>query len=99
MKFLGFHATKASKGWFTDYHERVNIIQYRDEFLSDMEKLERKMRHWTGENLEIVHLPELTTGEREVVLVTHDESTFYLATLDMEYKTKKEEQITFKRSK
>ena len=31
----------------------------------------------TGENLEIVHLPELTTGEREVVLVTHDESTFY----------------------
>ena len=36
MKFLGFHATKAFKSWVTGYYERVDIVQYRDEFLSDI---------------------------------------------------------------
>ena len=77
MKFLGFTATKASKGWFTDGHERIDVVQSRGQFLSIMEPLQRRMRSWSGKKMEIEKLPTLEAGEREAVLITHDESTFY----------------------
>ena len=74
MKFLGFTATKASKGWFTDGHERIDVVQFRGQFLSIMEPLQRRMRSWSGKKMEIEKLPTLEAGEREAVLITHDES-------------------------
>ena len=46
MIFLKFNATKASKGWFTDGHERVDVVQYRSIFLQKMESLERRMKRF-----------------------------------------------------
>ena len=77
LKFLGFMPTTASKGWFTDGHEREDIVQHRTEFLVVMEILERRMRHWSGPQMDQLHLPELAEEEKEVVIVTHDESTYY----------------------
>ena len=42
-----------------------------------MEPLQRRMRRWSGKKMEIEKLPTLEAGEREAVLITHDESTFY----------------------
>jgi hypothetical protein len=40
---LGFNATTASKGWFTDAHERPDVVASRVKFLVDMGELESRM--------------------------------------------------------
>lgn len=74
---LGFKPVTASKGWFTDAHERVDVIASREIFLTEMLELERRMCHYEGENMDTRIEPDLLVGENEVVLITHDESTFY----------------------
>ena len=39
-----------------------------------MNPLEERMRNWKGAEMDILVLPE---GIKEIVLITHDESTFY----------------------
>jgi len=63
MIFLKFNATKASKGWFTDGHERVDVVQYRSIFLQKMESLERRMKRFgrdKGAEMETVEEPAWT---------------------------------------
>ena len=37
IRYLGFNMVKASKGWFTDGHEREGVVKYGDEhFLEKM---------------------------------------------------------------
>jgi hypothetical protein len=74
---LGFKPVTASKGWFTDAHERDDVVASREIFLKEMLELERRMCHFEGENMETRIEPDLLDGEKEVVLITHDESTFY----------------------
>ena len=47
-----------------------------------MEKYERRMKTFGGEgtdvaNMAIITEPNLEDGEKEIVMITHDESTFY----------------------
>jgi hypothetical protein len=42
----GFKPVTASKGWFTDAHERVDVVASREAFLSEMFELERRMCHY-----------------------------------------------------
>jgi hypothetical protein len=78
MQILNFKPTKASKGWYCDGHERADIVQYRnDYFLPIMEKLENRMTWYEGADMENEIKPVLLNNEKEVVLITHDESTFY----------------------
>lgn len=77
MILLGFKATTASKGWFTDSHERVDVVESRVQFLEHMAELESRMRFYRGDDLSIEIPPVLEEGKKEAVLVTHDESTFY----------------------
>lgn len=74
---LGFNATIASKGWFTDAHERPDVVASRVKFLADMAELETRMTFYRGDDMSIPVPAELKDGEKEAVLVTHDESTFY----------------------
>lgn len=74
---LGFNATTASKGWFTDAHERPDVSASRVKFLADMGELESRMTFYRGDDMSIPVPPTLKDGEKEAVLVTHDESTFY----------------------
>ena len=48
LKILGFMPTTSSKGWFTDGHEREDVVQHRTEFLVVIERLEIRTRHWSG---------------------------------------------------
>jgi hypothetical protein len=43
MRYLGFDKVKASKGWFTDSHERADIVRHRGQFLEAMAEVEKRM--------------------------------------------------------
>ncbi len=90
MRYLGFDAEKAQKGWFTDGHERADVVADREQFLKDMVPIEARMRLFDkdGEECGVWHGPlcfvcaegldhKCEAGCREAVVVTHDESTFY----------------------
>ena len=54
------------------------MVEYRDKvFLPTMLQYERRMQEYTGLNMEIIIPPDLLDEEKRVVLITHDESTFY----------------------
>ena len=83
MRYLGFERVKASKGWFTDGHERADVVQERIAFLKMMEDIEPRMCSWIDDDvlgpMSIEVIPECVSSgrRRKAVLVTHDESTFY----------------------
>jgi hypothetical protein len=78
MKFLGFSPKLQTKGYYTDGHNRADVTAYRDKvFLPIIVEYERRMVDYTGDDMETLVLPELSEGEKRVVLITHDESTFY----------------------
>ena len=75
MRYLGFEREEAKKGYYTDGHEREDVVTYRAEFLEKMKDYERRMGHWAGPDMNEFCSPceSLREGEKEVVLVTHDE--------------------------
>jgi transposase len=77
MIYLGFKATLQGKGYYTDGHNRADVVTYRREFLNRYFAFQTKMKQFEGENMEIEINPILEEGEQEVVFITHDESTFY----------------------
>ena len=80
MHLLGFHPTKLCKSYYTDDHNRKDVVQYRDEtFLPEMAEYEKRMRRYEiqEDGTTLVVEPILQEGERCIILITHDESTFY----------------------
>ena len=78
MKYLGFHPKTQIKGYYTDGHNREDVTDYRDNvFLPLMVEYERRMNDYEGEDMETIIPPNLEVNEKKVVLITHDESTFY----------------------
>lgn len=78
MQYLGFFATKQSKGYYTDGHNREDVVRYRDEvFLPRMKDCDRRQRQYSGDDMMVVTEPLLMDGEKRVVLITHDETTCY----------------------
>lgn len=78
MYFLGFQPKKQRKGYYTDNHNRNDVVQYRDKvFLPTMLSYEGRMVHFEGLDMTEEILPNLSSGERQVVIITHDETTCY----------------------
>jgi hypothetical protein len=84
MKLLGYTATKYKKGYYVDGHERDDVRAAREVYLAKMAEKEQRMRDYEREptdpdpsNLLKEIPPSLKDGEREVILITHDESIFY----------------------
>ena len=78
MVYLDFAACVTKKGYYTDGHNRSDVVAYRDdEFLPAMAQYERRMDAYSGKEMETVIEPVLLEGEKKVVLITHDECTFY----------------------
>jgi len=73
---LGFEYKDVRKGVYVDRHEREAVVRYRQEvFLPEMKRLfDSGLREWT-EDGDII-LKKIPIGEKERILVTHDESTF-----------------------
>ncbi|KAH9149034.1 hypothetical protein AeNC1_019377, partial [Aphanomyces euteiches] len=66
---LGYKYMNAKKGVYVDGHERDDVKAYRIVFLERIFNLEQLMTNETK--------PELKNGEKEHVLIVHDESLFY----------------------
>lgn len=61
---------------YVDGHERRDVVDYRNQFVTSMEEWQRRMEHYEGDQMEKVVSPALGANERKVVLVTQDESIF-----------------------
>ncbi len=67
---LGFDKKSHHKSVYFDGHERDDVIEYRKEFIDRMFDLDRKCIY-PG------HTPQLQPGEKPIIQIHHDESTFY----------------------
>lgn len=65
-----------SKGMYIDGHERIDVVQYHDKFLARWKEYECRMRLLDGDGT-VISEPDLQPDQRQLVLYTHDESTFY----------------------
>ena len=79
MEILGFENRRLTKSYYTDGHEREDIVKYRDEyFLPRMAELtKRSVTYVTVEDELIAEIPINSNGEKVVVIITHDEMTVY----------------------
>ena len=78
MYFLGFQPKKQRKGYYTDNHNRDDVVEYRDKvFLPTMQDYERRMVHYDGIDMTTEIIPNLQSEERPIVIITHDETTCY----------------------
>ena len=65
---------------YMDGHECADVVEYRKEvFLPFWMSIEGLMMKWNNENklIEPTGIPAFTQ-QKQIVLVTHDESTFYV---------------------
>ena len=76
LKKLGFSWSKVRKGVYIDGHERPGVVKYRQEvFLPAFNKIRPFLVTWDEKGK--MFMPQnLPPGQKPLVLVTHDESTF-----------------------
>ena len=67
---LGLSQKNHHKGVHFDGHERSDVVEYRSEFVSKVLELEQLCAR-TG------HTPVVRDGQRSIIVIHHDESTFY----------------------
>jgi hypothetical protein len=76
LEKLRFSWRRVQKGIYVDGHERADVVQYRQEvFLPAFEEIRPFLVTW-GEEGRIVMSQNLPPGQKPLVVVTHDESTF-----------------------
>ena len=73
---LGFFNQQQKQGVYFDGHERDDVVEYRKKFLEEVAKYEPYIANYEGETMDKI-LPNLQNGEKEHILVTHDECIFY----------------------
>ncbi|KDQ33601.1 hypothetical protein PLEOSDRAFT_164326 [Pleurotus ostreatus PC15] len=76
---LGYRRTTVRKGVYMDGHERDDVKEYRDKvFLPAMAKFEARMTKYKLENGQLIAVPPvLAPGEKELIVLFQDESTFH----------------------
>ena len=67
---LGFDQKSHHKSVYFDGHERDDVTEYRKVFVDRLLELDRRCMY-PG------HIPELYPGEKPLIQIHHDESTFY----------------------
>ncbi|KAH9095140.1 hypothetical protein Ae201684P_009995 [Aphanomyces euteiches] len=77
LNMLGYKYMNPKKGVYVDGHERDDVKAYRIVFLERIFNLEQLMTKYDGETMTNETKPELKNGEKEHVLIVHDESLFY----------------------
>lgn len=67
MIFLCFKLTSVQKGYYTDDHNRKDIVDYRNQyFLPRMFEYEKRMEYYTGPDMETIVQPVLLEGEKRL---------------------------------
>ena len=77
LKYFGWTFRTGAKDIYYDGHERSDVLEYRQEFLAEMEQLEQWMPKPSDDDIMILIEPNLNEGNKRHILVTHDESVFY----------------------
>jgi hypothetical protein len=81
MHYLGYKPELKKKGFYVDGHEREDVVRHRQEYVPRMLGYQDRMRQFdevTMEPLIPLHVPLLLPdGQKELVWLYHDESTFY----------------------
>jgi hypothetical protein len=76
LEKLGLSWQKVQKGIYVDGHERSDVTQYRQEvFLPAFERIRPFLVTWDEEG-QMIMPQNLPPGQKPLVIVTHDESTF-----------------------
>jgi hypothetical protein len=78
---LGWRHGRHQNGMYFDGHEREDVVEYRKGFVRRFKEYERRFHTWDDEGNELprpsgFHVPG-AVGRFRLVLITHDESTFY----------------------
>jgi hypothetical protein len=77
---MGWRYGKKRNGMYVDGHEREDIVEYREEFIKRWKVYEKRMYSYDNDGNregELNGFP-VSSGQRfRLILVTHDESTFY----------------------
>ena len=77
---MGWHYGKQKRGMYIDGHEREDVIKYREEFIGRWKEFEKQMVLYDNDG-NISNIPAgfpVTQGQPfKLMLLTHDESTFY----------------------
>ncbi|KAJ8101608.1 hypothetical protein POJ06DRAFT_237718 [Lipomyces tetrasporus] len=76
LQLWGFSLKGHTKDIYYDGHERTDVVDYRKSWAATMMDYRTKMREYGGEDCSEVIMPDLQDGDKEVVLVTHDECYF-----------------------
>jgi hypothetical protein len=78
---LGWQHGRHQNGMYADGHERKDVVEYRTGFVERFEQYARRFHTWDGEGNELPHPSGFPVsgaiGRFCLVLITHDESTFY----------------------
>lgn len=76
---LGWNYGKKKNGMYIDGHERADIVEYRQGFVARWKGHEKRFHQWDNDGNELPRpngFP-VAGGRFRLVLITHDESTFY----------------------
>ncbi|KAG2214149.1 hypothetical protein INT45_012098 [Circinella minor] len=73
----GYSYRANKKAVYYDGHERADVVQYRKEWASKMVEYNHFMEKYNEDDVTKVTLPDLPEGQKQIVMVTQDESTFY----------------------
>jgi hypothetical protein len=78
---LGWTYGKLKNGMYLDGHERPDVVEYRKAFVERWMGYERRFHQWDHDGTELPRpngfpVPE-ANGRFRLILVTHDESTFF----------------------
>jgi len=77
LKNWGYMFKQYKKGVYMDGHERLDVVSYREEWVSRMQEHEKRMAFYEGEQNEITRMPVLAPGEKQIVMVAHDECAMH----------------------
>ncbi|TDL26508.1 hypothetical protein BD410DRAFT_881969 [Rickenella mellea] len=79
MKKMSWRWKKAGNGMYRDGHDRDDVVKYREGFIQRMASYSKRMVTYDKDG-NIASNPtdvDIAAGKHPLILVTHDESTFY----------------------
>lgn len=76
LKKLNWRYEQKKNGMYIDGHEREDVVQYRRAFVARWKEYEKRFHLW-DHNGNLLPFPTSVSGSRCLILITHDESTFY----------------------
>ncbi len=81
LEKLGWSYGKLKNGMYLDGHERSDVVEYRRAFVERWMGHERRFHRWDHDGTELPHPSGFPVpgaiGRFRLILVTHDESTFF----------------------